>query len=234
MSQEILQNQEYRCDVLAIGAHPDDVEHAIGGTMLHLKQQGMKCVILHMTHGEAGTYGSRSTRDEEAKAAADYLGAEVRWLDFPDSMVRDSVEARLKLVKAIREIRPRTILTQYPDYALMHPDHEETGKIVRGAFRICRFRNVETGEAPFWIPSIHYYLLPHHVRPHFVIDVTPYMPQWLELARCYGSQIDSIPGYRMRLEAHKRQAGSLIDVEYGEAFTCDRPLIGNSLQLPLV
>jgi bacillithiol biosynthesis deacetylase BshB1 len=234
MSDDILRNQEYRCDVLAIGAHPDDVEHAIGGTMLHLKALGKKVVILHMTHGEAGTYGDRQTRDAEARAAAQYLGAEVRWMDFPDTRVRDSAEARIELVRAIREIRPRTILTQYPDYPLMHPDHEETGKIVRGAFRISRFRNVQTGEDPFWIPALHYYLLPHHVRPTFVIDVTPYMEQWLELARCYGSQIDSIPGYRRRLEAHKRQAGALIDVDYGEAFVCDRPLIGNSMDLARV
>jgi hypothetical protein len=90
---------------------------------------------------------------------------------------------------------------------------------------------LETGEKPFWIPSIFYYMFPPEVRPHFVVNVTPYMTQWLELARYYGSQIDNIPGYRMRLEAHKRLAGSLIDAEFGEAFTCDRPLLGNELDL---
>lgn len=224
-----LPEQEYRCDVLAIGAHPDDIEHAIGGTMLHLKKQGLKCVMLHMTHGEAGTYGDKNLRDQEAKAAAEYLGAEVQWLDFPDTQVRDSNEARLKMVETIRRNRPRVILTQYPEYALMHPDHEETGKIVRGAFRLSRFKNVKTGEEPFWIPAMYYYLMPSHVRPHFVVDVTPYMEEWAELARCYGSQIDSIPGYRMRLEAHKRQAGALVDVPFGEAFVSDRPLLANGL-----
>jgi LmbE family N-acetylglucosaminyl deacetylase len=131
---------DFRYDILAIGAHPDDVEHAIGGTLLRLRDQGKKICIAHMTHGEAGTFGSADLRDREARAAAEYLGADVHWLDFPDTQIEDSPEARRRIVKFIRDIRPRLIFCHYYEYPLMHPDHEATGTILRAAFRLCRFK----------------------------------------------------------------------------------------------
>jgi LmbE family N-acetylglucosaminyl deacetylase len=184
-----------------------------------------------MTHGEAGTHGNSSVRDGEALAAAAYLNADVRWLGFEDTRIADSHEARLRMITAIRDIRPRLIFCHYYEYALMHPDHEATGRIVRGAFRLCRFRNIDTGNEPFWIPNIAYYLFPHHVRPGFVVDVTPYYDQWEEMANLYGSQLDNIPGYKDKLVAHKRSAGAMIDALYGEAFYCDRPLRGSGVDL---
>jgi len=220
-------------DVMAIGAHPDDVEHSIGATMLHLRDQGKKTVVVHMTHGEAGTYGNRETRDAEARAAAEYMGADVRWLDFEDTRISDSFEARLRVIRAIRDIRPRLILCQYYDYPLMHPDHEATGQIVRAAFRLCRFRNIDTGQEPFWIPNVAYYLHPFEVKPTFVFDATAYHDRWLELANLYKSQLDSIPGYRERLIARRQYAGSLIDARYGESFVCDRPVRVNGSDMTL-
>lgn len=223
--------QKYNYDVMAIGAHPDDVEHAIGGTLLTLRDQGKSVCIVHMTHGEAGTYGDRLTRDKEARAAADYLGADVRWLDFPDTGIQDTYEARLQVVNAVREIRPRLLLAQYYDFPLMHPDHEATGRIVRGAFRLCRFKNIETGSEPFWIPNLAYYLLPPALRPSFVVNVTPVMDRWEELANSYASQYEHIPGYKDRLLGHKRAAGYQADIPYGEAFYCDRPLVVNDVDM---
>lgn len=227
----MIPEQTYDYDVMAIGAHPDDIEHTIGGTLLHLREQGKRIVLVHMTHGEAGSFGSRETRDAEARAAADFLGAGIDWLDFPDTRITDSHEARLTVIRAIRKYRPRLLFAQYYEYPLMHPDHEATGQIVRGAFRLCRFRNIDTGQEPFWIPNVLYYLHPEHVRPSLVVDVTAKMDDWWRLAECYGSQIDSIMNYRNRLTARKRYAGNLIDVEFGESFVCDRPLIGTHVDL---
>lgn len=229
-----LPEQTYNYDIMGIGAHPDDLEHAIGGTLLHLRDQGKKICMVHMTHGEAGTYGSREIRDKEARACADYLGADIRWLDFEDTRIEDTYDNRVRMITAIRDIRPRLILCQYYDFPIMHHDHESTGRIVRNSFRMSRFKNVETGNEPFWIPNVAYYLLPQHVRPTFVIDVTPYHERWLELSNLYGSQLDFIPGYKDRLLSHKRAAGSLIDVIYGESFYCDRPLKGNEADLTLM
>lgn len=226
-------NTQFNYDVMAIGAHPDDVEHSIGGTLLHLAAQGKKICIVHMTHGEAGTYGSREIRDQEARAAAAFIGADVRWLDFEDTRIEDTPEARLRMIREIRDIRPRLILSQYYEFPLMHRDHEATGQIVRNSFRMCRFKNVDTGNEPFWIPNIAYYLLPFQLKPSFVVDVTPYFDRWVELANLYGSQLEAIPGYRDRLEGHKRLAGTMIDVRYGEAFYCDRPLKAGALDITL-
>jgi bacillithiol biosynthesis deacetylase BshB1 len=225
---------DYHCDVMAIGAHPDDIEHCIGGTLLHLRDQGKKIVLVHMTHGEAGTYGDVATRDREAMACAAYLGAEVRWLEFEDTGIEDSFESRLRVIRVIRDLRPRLILCQYYDFPLMHPDHEATGRIVRNAFRLSRFRNIDTGQEPFWIPNIAYYLHPDHVKPSFVVDVTAQFDRWLELSNLYGSQLDNIPGYKDRLLARKRAAGFLIDVPYGESFYSDRPLKGNGVDITLL
>lgn len=227
----MLPDQDYNYDVLAIGAHPDDVEHCIGGTLLHLGDQGKKICIAHMTHGESGTYGSRETRDEEARACADYLKADVHWLDFEDTKIEDTLDARLRMIRFIREIRPRLVLSQYYRFPLMHHDHEATGSIVRNSFRMCRFRNVDTGNEPFWIPNLCYYLLPHDLKPTFVMDVTSVHDRWVELANLYGSQLDAIPGYKDRLLSHKMAAGNMIDVQYGESFYCDRPLIGNDVDV---
>lgn len=226
--------QTYHYDVMAIGAHPDDVEHAIGGTLLFLKDQGKKLCLVHMTHGEAGTYGNQETRDAEARAAADYLGADVRWLNFEDTRIEDTYDARISMIRAIRDIRPRVILCQYYDYPLMHHDHETTGRIVRNSFRMCRFRNVDTGNEPFWIPNVVYYLLPPHIRPSFVVDTTAFFERWLKLANCYGSQLGNIPNYHERLVARMQSVGSLIDAKYGESFYCDRPLRANALDLTSV
>lgn len=225
----MLPDQTYNYDVLAIGAHPDDVEHCIGGTLLHLGDQGKSICIAHMTHGESGTYGSREKRDEEARAAAKYLRADVRWLDFEDTRIEDNLDARMRMIRLIREVRPRIILSQYYEYPLMHHDHEATGNIVRNSFRMCRFKNVDTGQDPFWIPNIAYYLLPYHVKPSFVVDVSALYDRWYEMANLYDSQLSAIPGYENRLLSHKRAAGNMIDVELGEAFYCDRPLVANEV-----
>lgn len=229
-----LPKQAYNYDVMAIGAHPDDVEHAIGGSLLHLAEQGKKICVVHMTHGEAGTYGNREKRDQEARAAAEFLNADVRWLDFEDTKIEDNYEARIRMIQCIRDVRPKLILCQYYDYPLWHHDHEATGQIVRNSFRMCRFKNVETGNTPFWIPNIAYYLLPQHIKPTFIIDVTDYHEKWIELANKYDSQLDSIPGYKDRLLGHKRAAGMLIDRPYGEAFYSDRPVIGNKIDITVI
>ncbi len=227
----MIPDQTYNYDILAIGAHPDDVEHCIGGTLLHMGDQGKSICIAHMTHGESGTFGSREKRDEEARAAAKYLKADVRWLDFEDTRIEDGVDSRLRMIRLIRDVRPRLIMTQYYEYPLMHHDHEATGKIVRNSFRMCRFKNVDTGQEPFWIPNIAYYLLPHHVKPTFVVDVTSVHERWIEMANLYDSQLDAIPGYKDRLLSHKHMAGNLIDTTFAEAFYCDRPLIANAVDI---
>ncbi len=122
------------CDILAVGAHPDDIEHGIGGSVYRWTQMGKRVVILHMTGGEKGTHGSKSLRRREAEAAAKVLGCEVDFLGLKDTEVQFTIEARNRFIRAVRKHRPRVIVAQYHSYPRMHPDHEQSGLIVKNAF----------------------------------------------------------------------------------------------------
>lgn len=223
---------EYKCDMMAVGAHPDDVEHCIGGSLWRWTQAGKKIVILHMTGGEKGTHGSENLRREEAEASAKALGCEVDFLGLKDTEVRFTTETRNLFIKKVREHRPRIILSQYHSFPRMHPDHEQTGLIVRNAFRPARFKALETPPfAPHWVENIFWYLFPYDIKPSIVIDVTSVMDKWHAAAECYGSQLHNIPKYYERLIRHKIMAGAHIGVEYGEAFLCDTPINGTNLDL---
>ena len=109
-------------DILAIAAHRDDVEQTCGGTLLKMRSLGLETGILDLTQGEAGTRGSASERAAEADAAGRILG--VRWrqaLDLPDGRIENSWENRLKIVRVLRELRPRVVILPY--WQGRHPDH---------------------------------------------------------------------------------------------------------------
>src|SRR5450432_4508434 len=120
-------------DLLAIAAHPDDVELTCGGTLLRMAQQGYKTGILDLTAGEMGTRGTQETRAKEAAAAAKIL--RVAWrgvLGVPDSDVNASRENKLLLAAKIRELRPKTVILPY--WEARHPDHYNASKL---AFEAC-------------------------------------------------------------------------------------------------
>lgn len=212
-------------DIMAVGAHPDDVEHCIGGSLLRWSRAGKRILILHMTSGERGTHGSPRLRRREAEAAAKVLGCDVAFLDFPDTEIVFTPQTRNRFIGAVRQYRPRVILAQYHTYPRFHPDHEQTGLIVRNAFRPARFPAIKTPpHPPHWVENIFWYLLPPDVKPTFVVDVTDVMDEWHRAADCYASQLHNIPNYYERLIRLKRHAGWMIGVEYGEAFLCDVPL----------
>jgi N-acetylglucosamine malate deacetylase 1 len=213
------------CDIMAVGAHPDDVEHCIGGSLIRWARAGKRILILHMTGGEKGTHGSQSLRREEAEAAAKALGCDVAFLDFPDTEIRFTTESRNRFIREVRKYRPRVILSQYHDFPRMHPDHEQTGMIVKNAFRPARFKAIETPPyPPHWVENIFWYLIPLTMRPSFVVDVSDVMDEWHRAAECYASQLGNIPNYYQRLIRLKQHAGWLIGVDHGEAFLSDAPI----------
>jgi bacillithiol biosynthesis deacetylase BshB1 len=212
-------------DIMAVGAHPDDVEHSIGGSLIKWARAGKRIVILHMTGGEGGTHGSKSLRRREALAAAKALGCDVDFLDFRDTEIFFTPETRNRFIRAVRRYKPRVILAQYHHYPRFHPDHEQTGMIVRNAFRPVRFKAIKTPPyPPHWVENIFWYLLPPDVKPTFVIDVTDVMDDWHRAANCYASQLHNIPNYYQRLISLRRIAGWQIGVEFGEAFLSDTPI----------
>jgi bacillithiol biosynthesis deacetylase BshB1 len=214
-------------DILAIAAHRDDVEQTCGGTLLKMRAMGLETGILDLTQGEAGTRGSAVERAAEAAAAAQILG--VRWreaLDIPDGRVENTWENRLKIVRVLRDLRPRVVILPY--WQGRHPDHYTTATLGYEACFVSGLARVETGAAPHRPYKVIYASLYADVRPSFVVDITPFVEQRHQSLLAYRSQYANteqgsalfVPEeeIRERTFAEARHYGQLAGVRYGEPF----------------
>jgi bacillithiol biosynthesis deacetylase BshB1 len=214
-------------DILAIAAHRDDVEQTCGGTLLRMQSKGLLTAILDLTQGEAGTRGSAAERAEEAAAAARILG--VSWrdaLDLPDGRVENNYENRLKIVRVLRELRPRVVILPY--WQGRHPDHSTTATLGYEACFLAGLAKVDTGAPPHRPFKILYASLYADVRPSFIVDISPFVEQRLESLLAYRSQYGTqtlgsglfVPAeeIRERTLAEARHYGLLAGVRYGEPF----------------
>ena len=221
-------------DVLAIAAHPDDVELSAGGTLRKLADLGYRTGILDLTRGEAGTRGTPEIRAVEAQQAAEILGLHMREnLDLGDSHIWISEENRTKLVRAIRRWRPRILFTQFPDDP--HPDHAHTAQLVREALHVSGLTKYDA-EAGLerWRPNcVAHFLFPRTVAPTFIVDISAESERKWEAIRAHASQffnpISNEPQSRVstqaflsEIEARDRYFGALIGAERGEAHLGDR------------
>lgn len=216
-------------DILAIAAHPDDVEISVGGTLVKLARMGYRTGALDLTRGEAGTRGTPEIRALEAARAAELLGLSVREnLDLGDSHIWVNEESRIKLVRALRRLRPRVLLTQFWDDP--HPDHAHTSQLVREAAHISGLAkyDAEAGQER-WRPScVAYFLFPRAVAPSFIIDTSETNARKWEAIRAHASQFHnpqstelqsrvSAESFLREIEARDRYFGALIGAECGEA-----------------
>lgn len=216
-------------DILAIAAHRDDVEQTCGGTLLKMRSLGLETGILDLTQGEAGTRGSAAERAAEADAAGRILG--VRWrqaLDLPDGRVENSWENRLKIVRVLRELRPRVVILPY--WQGRHPDHYSTATLGYEACFVSGLARVETGTGgtPHRPYKVLYASLYADVRPSFVVDITPFIEQRYQSLMAYRSQYANaeqgsglfVPEeeIRERTFAEARHYGQLAGVRYAEPF----------------
>src|SRR6516162_926305 len=134
-------------DVLAIAAHRDDVEQTCGGTLLRMAARGLRTAILDLTQGEAGTRGTAEDRAREADEAARILG--VGWrqaLDLPDGAISNTLENRIKIVRALREFRPRVVILPY--WQARHPDHAIVAPLGYEACFLSGLSKIDTGSVP--------------------------------------------------------------------------------------
>lgn len=217
-------------DLLAIGAHPDDVELAIGGTLLKLADKGYRTGVLDITGGELGTRGKPEIRAQEAAQAALRLKLTLRDnLGLPDAHVVNNETTQTAVVRVIRRYRPGVIFTHY--WEDPHPDHARTSQLVTEASYLAglvKF-DADTGLDRHRPNVVAHFLLPHKVAPSFVVDITAYAADKLEAIRCYRSQLYnstsdepqtylSARSFLRRIEARQRYYGAIIDVEQAEAF----------------
>jgi len=216
-----------RVDVLAIAAHRDDVEQTCGGTLLRMAARGLRTAILDLTKGEAGTRGTAEDRAREAADAAKLLGVSRREaLDLPDGAIENTLENRKKVVRVLREVRPRVVILPY--WQARHPDHAIVATLGYDACFLSGLSKVETGATPHRPFKIVYASLYADVRPSFVVDITPFIEQRHAALMAYKSQYANqaagsalfVPEeeIRDRIFAEARHYGLLAGVKYGEPF----------------
>ncbi len=217
-------------DVLAIFAHPDDVELTVGGTLLKMKSLGYKTGALDVTRGEMGTRGSAEVRAEEANEAAQILKLDVREnLELPDGHVWLSEETRAKLVRVLRRLKPKILLTHQTDDP--HPDHNHIVQIVREAARLASMQkyDVDFGQERTNAPIVAHNIFSLRVAPSFIVDISEFVEQKTEAIRAHKSQFYNPDSNELEtrltgkdfideLENRSRYFGSLINVAAGEPF----------------
>ena len=214
-------------DVLAIAAHRDDVEQTCGGTLLRMAARGLRTAILDLTRGESGTRGTSEDRAREAAEAARLLG--VGWreaLDMPDGAIENNLESRKKIVRVLRQVRPRVVILPY--WQARHPDHAIVATLGYEACFLSGLAKVETGLPPHRPFKIVYASLYADVRPSFIVDITPFIEQRHAALMAYKSQYANqaaggglfVPEeeIRERTFAEARHYGLLAGVRYGEPF----------------
>ena len=220
-------------DVLAIGAHPDDIELTCGGTLVKLKQRGYRFGIVDLTRGEMGTRGTPEIRAREARRAAEILGAEFREaLDLGDGGLRRGREEELAVIDVIRREKPRLVLTPYPDDR--HPDHRRAGQLVTDAAYYAGTRKIETSHPAHRPQQTIYFSTFDSRRPEFLVDVSDVIETRRAAMRAFESQfhkdgsaepptILAQKSFLEMIEARAREFGLMINVEFAEGFLANRP-----------
>lgn len=218
-----------KLDLLAIAAHPDDVELTCGGTLLKMARRGYKTGILDLTAGEMGTRGTPETRAKEAAEAAKLLG--VKWRDtlgVPDSDVQPSRQHKLRVAAVIRALKPKTVILPY--WEARHPDHYNASALGYEGCFLAGLKQLPLEGEPHRPFKILYSTAYASVRPTFVVDITPYYEQRRRAILAFGSQFRPKNSERKsrvflaidRLEEEMNQLarhyGQMIGVKYGEAF----------------
>ena len=229
-------------EILAIGAHPDDVEQTCGGTLLKMAELGHSTGILDLTTGEMGTRGSSEERETEAREAARILN--VGWrqaLDIPDGRVENTWTNRLKIAAVVRDLKPRVLILPY--WKGRHPDHYTASVLGYEACFLAGLKKLNIGESlsregiaassmakvePHRPYKIIYASLYYDVRPSFVVDITDQFETRLESLMAYKSQFsdqeagkDIFPAHneiRDRIHSMARFYGLLAGVKYAEPF----------------
>ena len=215
-------------DVLAIGAHPDDVELGVGGIIAKMTRQGFRVAILDLTQGELGTRGTAQERAGEAGEAARLLGVAVRQnAGLRDGFLQNDETQRSIVVRFVREFRPRLLLAPMsPD---RHPDHAAAHELVRDANYLAGLKKLEAGGEPYRAPVAYFYH-PYEGPGNaaaLVVDVSDTFDEKLAALRAYASQFHN-PNYQAdatwiasrefwdSIAARARVWGARIGVQYGE------------------
>ena len=233
-----------KLDILAFGAHPDDVELGCGGTIAKELHLGKKIGIVDLTRGELGTRGSAEIRDKESAKAAEILGVTVREnLKMRDGFFKNDEEHQLKVIEMIRKYKPEIVLCNAIDDR--HIDHGKGSKLVSDACFLSGLRRIETyhdGKVQeVWRPKVVYhYIQWKNIEPDFVVNITGFQNKKVEAIMAYDSQFFNpdtnepvtpiaTKNFLDSINYRAQDLGRLIGTDFGEGFTVERYLAVNSL-----
>jgi len=227
-------SDEKKLDLLAFGAHPDDIEVGCGGLLIKLNKRGYKTGLVILTQGEMGTGGTAEIRGQEVTEAARIMGTEIMaHLDMGDCKVQDNYESRLIAAEYIRKHKPSIVLAPWwtggHGKRQSNPDHLACGQIAVNAVNYATFKKLPIDPPPHRVKALFHYMLPPEVPPTFVIDITDEYDQWIKALSAHKSQFlnpEKDRDYLWALESMARSFGNLIGVKYGQGYA-----IGETLKI---
>tara|TARA_B110000046_G_scaffold58814_1_gene65936 strand:+ start:145 stop:861 length:717 start_codon:yes stop_codon:yes gene_type:complete len=233
-----------KLDILAFGAHPDDVEISSGATLLKYAKAGKSIGIIDLTEGELGTRGSVEKRYAEAQKSSEFLGLKSREnLNLGDGFFEHSKENQLKVIECIRKHQPEIILAN--SIQDRHPDHAKGAKLVAEASFLSGLKKIETKingvpQEAHRPKILLHYIQDFYLTPDIILDVSDTGGQKIDLIKCYESQFFSpnssepdtpISGKEFfnYIEGRMLSLGRELGVTYGEGYTINRTLGVNDL-----
>lgn len=217
-------------DILAFGAHPDDVELAASGTLIRAANRGTATGVISLTRGEMGTRGTTETRAVEFADASGVMGVRHHeMLALPDGRLCPDEQSRMAVIREIREHRPRVVLLPWPEDR--HPDHGAASRIVQEAAYLSGLARLETGQPPHRPAQLVYYMTSWEFEPSFIIDISDVIEDKRRALRAYRTQVHN-PGFAEDepptfiasehfmelLFSRMAHYGHLIGKKYGEPF----------------
>jgi bacillithiol biosynthesis deacetylase BshB1 len=222
-----------KLDILAISAHPDDIELSCSGTLIAHKSLGYTTGILDLTEGEMSTRGTPEIRQKESVEASQIMGISIREnLGLSDAKFDLSFENQARVIKVLRKYRPEIILANAPYDR--HPDHVRASQLIEEAVFKSGLVKIETednGESQLpWRPQkVYHYIQSVSLEPDFICDISAHMEQKMAAIRVFKSQFFdpnsnepdtyiSNPDFLKLIEARSREWGHRIGVSYGEGF----------------
>ena len=237
-----------KLDILAIGAHPDDVELGCGATLAKEVSNGKKIGIIDLTRGELGTRGTAETRDEESFNAAKILGIQSRYnMQFADGFFVNDKEHQIEIIKMIRFYKPEIVICNAIDDR--HIDHGKGSKLVSDSCFLSGLRKIETKDKDnnlqdAWRPkAVYHYIQWQDLKPDIVVDVSGFMDKKMEAVLAYKTQFYdpnnkepetpiSSKNFTDSIKYRARNLGRLVGVDHGEGFTVERyPAVDSLFEL---
>ena len=226
-----------KLDILAIGAHPDDVELSCAGTLLKETTKGKRVGVVDLTQGELGTRGNAETRTEEARQAAEIMGLAMRQnLKFRDGFFQNDEAHQLEIIKLIRKYQPEIVFCNAIHDR--HIDHSKGSQLVSDACFLSGLRKIETIDdsksQEVWRPKhVYHYIQWYDITPDVVVDISGYINQKVEAVKAYKTQFFdptnkepktpiSSQNFLDSVTYRARDLGRIIGVDHAEGFTVER------------